>query len=246
MKRYNENFIDIKLTLNTVFVYSVRKSLQKSLDKCLNLFGGVLLDLGCGEMPYRQYLFDKNNKITKYIGVDIVSSEYHGFVKPDLIWDGKKIPVNDSMINTVIATELFEHIPNINNVLLEINRVLAKDGLLFFTIPFVWPLHEVPHDEYRYTPYSIEKKLRDASFREIVIKPLGDYNASLAQMMCIWVNNYRSSRNSSYMRNLFFKIILKMLVFPIIRILLKKDEKLNNQEYGENTMPTGFYGYAKK
>ncbi|HLP47644.1 MAG TPA: glycosyltransferase [Candidatus Kapabacteria bacterium] len=242
---YDPNFINIKLSPQTVFVYSVRKALQKAIDRNMHFFRGILLDLGCGEMPYRQYLLEKNKNITKYIGVDIDSNQYHQSVKPDLFWDGKKIDLINDSVETVMATELFEHISNIEEILAEIRRVLSVNGLLFFTVPFVWPLHETPYDEFRYTPYSLQRILTKSGFRDIVIEPLGGYNASLAQMLGIWITNNRGKSLTPLRRKMSEKFE-KYILYPVIENLLKRDAKLNIKTYGENTMPTGFYGYAKK
>jgi SAM-dependent methyltransferase len=245
LENYDENFINMKLSPDTIYVYTVRKLLQKAVDRNINKFKGILVDLGCGEMPYKQYILDKNKNITKYIGIDVDCNKYHQSIKPDLIWDGKKIELEDGEINTVIATELFEHLSNIEIVLEDIYRVLAKDGGLFFTVPFIWPLHETPHDEYRYTPYSLKRILEKAGFNDISITPLGGYNASLAQMLGIWIYNHRNKLNSIFKKRLFEKFE-KCVLYPIIKKLLKKDSTLSTDSYGENSMPTGFYGYAKK
>lgn len=247
MTEYNKNFINIQLSLDSVYFYSVRRLLQKAIDKNLGLFHGILLDLGCGEMPYRQYILDKNKSITKYIGVDIRQNKYHLSVKPDMFWDGRKIEIENEKVNTIISTELFEHIQNIEEVLMEIYRILSKDGVLFFTVPFIWPLHETPYDEYRYTPYFLKRILDKTRFNEILIVPLGNYNASLAQIICIWINNKRNDlRLSSIYKIKVFRWIEKNILYFIIKKLLKKDEELNIDYYGEGTMPTGFYVYAKK
>lgn len=245
MKKYNENFIDIKLTSETVFVYTVRKAIQKAIDTNIHLIRRVVLDLGCGEMPYKQYLLDRNTSITKYIGVDLAHSDYHKTVKPDLIWNGSKIKLKNKTVGTVLATELFEHISNLDIVLKEIKRVLSKKGKLIFTVPFIWPLHETPYDEYRYTPYSLNRYLTKVGFKNIMIVPLGGYNASLAQMLCIWISNFRLSIHSSFLKKMF-EIFEKNILYAIIKFLMKKDDGMNVNNYGENTMPTGFYGHAEK
>src|ERR1035437_2241040 len=169
MRKYNENFIDIRLSPSTVYVFSVRKLLQKAIDKNLVSFRGVLLDLGCGEMPYKQYILDNNKSVTKYIGADVDFSSYHRSVRPDLLWDGKKLNLADGSVDTVMATELFEHVKNLEEVLGEVHRVLKPGGTVFFTVPFVWPLHETPNDECRYTPYSLERALNKVDFNSIEI-----------------------------------------------------------------------------
>lgn len=245
MAKYNQNFIDIQLSRDTVYVYSVRRAIQKALDENLHLFRGQLIDLGCGEMPYRQYILDRNRNVIKYTGVDIDHSQYHQAVRPDLVWDGKTIRIGNESVDTVVATELFEHISNLEEILKEIHRILAKDGGLFFTVPFIWPLHETPYDEYRYTPYSLERTLKVAGFKDIVIKPMGGYNAALAQVFGFWMCN-RKNEIENKIKFKIFDRIEKYFFYPIIRKLLKWDNGLNHDTYGENSMPIGFYAYAKK
>ena len=240
--KYDPNFINIELNNDNVFVYSVRKSLQKALDKSINEFSGTLLDLGCGEMPYKQYILDNNKAIKKYIGVDVSFVSYHRSVEPDLYWNGSTIPIENNSVDTVIATELFEHIPNIEIVLKEIFRVLRKGGTLYFTVPFIWPLHETPFDEYRYTPYSLLRHLKNTGFNNNRIMSLGSYNAALAQILCIWTALKKGmTRNKS-----LFLCLEIILIFPLIKYLLNKDSKENIGQYSENTIPTGFYALIRK
>lgn len=242
---YDPNFLNIELKDSNVYVYSVRRSLHRALDKNLSVFNGVLLDLGCGEMPYKQYILDNNKNITKYIGIDIDFSKDHQSVKPDLYWDGKIIPLSDNSVDTVIATELFEHIPNVENILKEIFRVLKKGGILYFTVPFIWPLHETPFDEYRYTPYSLKRHLKNSKFENIKIETLGGYHAALAQMLCIWISNVKINIHSKLKQSLVY-ILQDVVIFPLINYLINKDLKVNNGEYSENTVPTGYFGLIRK
>jgi len=116
----NSDFIDTPLNGDTLYLYVVRRSLQAALDKNMHHCRGTVLDLGCGEMPYKDYLIGRNRNISHYIGVDINFSPDHQTTRPDLFWDGKSIPVADRSIDTVIATELFEHVSDLNLVLSEV------------------------------------------------------------------------------------------------------------------------------
>jgi ubiquinone/menaquinone biosynthesis C-methylase UbiE len=234
---YDKFFINIKLNKNTLLVYTVRKYLQKSLDKNINKFRGVLVDLGCGEQPYKQYILDNNPNVKKYICVDINFNTIHQSVKPDIYWDGKKIPIKSNTVDTVISTEFFEHISNIEVVLKEIHRILKKGGVLFFTVPFIWPLHEVPYDQYRYTPYSLTRHFNNSKFLKIEILPMSGHNAALAQMLCIWLYKSQILQNNSFI-NLFF--------FLLINKLIQKDESITFNEYSNNSIPIGFYGVVYK
>ena len=229
------NFIEPELTQHNLDLYLIRKSIKDSIVRNLPKFKGILLDLGCGEMPYRHYIL-ANSSVTKYIGMDIENPIYQKDTKPNLFWDGKKIPIEENSIDTIMATELFEHLPDIQSVLDEINRVLKPGGMLFFTVPFLWPLHDVPYDEYRYTPFALERHLKKAGLDSIEIKPYGGWNASLAQMLGLWLNRSGLQEND--------RIFLSEKFFPFYKQLIETD--IIPEEYTKGPMLPGFSGSAKK
>ena len=92
------------------------------------------------------------SRVEKYIGLDLKDNIYQ---KPDVEWDGRTIPLADNSIDCALAMEVLEHCPEPEVVLREALRVLKPGSSLFLTVPFVWPLHDVPHDEYRYTPFAL-------------------------------------------------------------------------------------------
>lgn len=243
--QYDPNYINMPLNNDTLFYYSVRTLLQRVVRDNLSDFKGVLLDLACGSMPYKQYILDNNKNITEYIGVDVnYVPEYKQF-KADLEWNGKIIPREDSSVDTIITTEFFEHIDNLEEVLLEARRVLKKEGVLFFTIPFIWPLHVTPHDQYRYTPYSLIRMLKKAGFENIHIGNLGGHHAALAQMICIWKNNYGTRLGSEIKRN-FFDFFSRIVLVPIVSLLMNRDKGFDRNYYEENFISPGWYGKIKK
>ncbi len=56
------------------------------------------------------------------------------------------MPFEDNVFDCAMATEVLEHCAYPEVTLFEVSRVLKKDGLFFFTVPFVWPLHDCPFD----------------------------------------------------------------------------------------------------
>lgn len=231
-----EKFIDISLTKSNLDIFYVRKSILKALKETLPHFEGKILDIGCGKMPYRNYILD-NSKVTEYIGLDIETAlVYDKEVRPDYLWDGIKMPFENSSFESAFGTEVLEHCPNPEIVLKEVNRVLKPNGTFFFTVPFLWNLHEVPNDEYRYTPFSLERHLTNSGFTNISIKATGGWNASLAQLLGLWVR--RSPMNS---RN---RKIFSFLLKPIISRLIKRDNL--PVEFKNGQMITGLYGTAQK
>ncbi|MDW8465858.1 MAG: class I SAM-dependent methyltransferase [Chloroherpetonaceae bacterium] len=232
MDKYDE-FLNPLCVPSKVELYTVRFSLLKAVKENISLFRGKLLDVGCGQMPYKSLILSNNPGVTEYIGLDI--GEYFGS-KPDLFWDGETIPLSDESVDCAMATELLEHCPNPAKVLSEIYRVLRPEGLLFFTVPFIWPLHLVPNDEYQYTPFSLRRLLAQAGFRDISIKALGGWDVSLAQMLSIWVR-YRPMRYR-------YRVILAYALTPVVKLLSVLDKKPSS--FTDNTMANGWYGVARK
>jgi SAM-dependent methyltransferase len=229
-------FINIPLKFNTLDLYHVRISIFNSINENLSLFNGTLIDIGCGKMPYREYLLENSN-IINYIGLDIKTAKvYDTNISPDYTWDGIKMPFENNQYDCAIATEVLEHCPDPKVILKETYRILKPGAPFIFTVPFLWPLHEVPHDEYRYTPFALNRILDECGFKKIEIKALGGWNASLAQMLALWV---RRSKMSKYSR-----FLLSRMLFPVYYFLIKTDKCPS--EFKERTMITGLCGIAYK
>ncbi len=199
-------------------LYVIRKALLRAIKEAAPELKGTLIDVGCGIQPYKELLLE-NSGIDTYIGVEWENSHYLQRVKPDKCWDGKTLPFDDDSADCCMATELFEHLASPEQVAADIFRVLKQDGTLFLTVPFLWPLHEIPNDEYRYTPFSIRRILVAAGFREenILIKATGGWYACLAQMIAHTLTEETS-------HGLTRKFLIRSSI-PLIRWLVKNDRR---------------------
>ncbi|MFG6687625.1 class I SAM-dependent methyltransferase [Mariniflexile sp. HNIBRBA6329] len=232
-----KDFTDIPFSINNLDRYIIRTAIFKALKETLPLFRGTLLDIGCGKMPYKNYILE-HSKVSTYTGLDIENAlEYDTDVKPDFTWDGKTMPFNTNSFDCAFATEVLEHCQEPEVVLSEVYRVLKPEGFFFFTVPFLWNLHEVPHDEYRYTPFSLRRHLENSGFNDIEIQATGGWHAAMAQMLGLWVRRSPMKAN----KRKYLSLILK----PIIRFLIKLD-KNTKIEFKDGQMITGLYGTAKK
>ncbi|WP_070098065.1 class I SAM-dependent methyltransferase [Solidesulfovibrio magneticus] len=215
--------------------YLVRKGILDRLNQAIPLFRGALLDVGCGQMPYREHILAQNPQITRYIGLDFATGKYADRRQPDLAWDGVSIPLPDGGADCAMATEVLEHCPDPASVLREIRRVLVPGGTLFFTTPFLWPIHDAPHDHYRYTPYALRRLLEEAEFTDVRVEALGGWNASLAQMLGLWLRRAPMDPESRdrLTRDLhpFFTELVRTDVIPT--------------DFSKNPMITGLSGTAR-
>lgn len=218
-------------------MYVMRTCIWKAVQACAPKFKGHLLDVGCGRKPYRRFLLD-NNYISEYTGLDIESAiVYEDDIKPDFIWDGKTMPFKDNSFDTLMATEVLEHCPDPKLIIYEMKRVMKPGGLIFFTVPFLWNLHEVPHDEYRYTPFALQRLFKECGLEEIELFAHGGWNMSMAQMIGMWV--VATKRGKKRNRWAF-------ILNPIVKKLMKKDLQQHPVQFTDGMMINGMYGMVRK
>ena len=231
----SDSFVNLKLSKHNLESYIVRSEIYKAVSNVMPLFSGKILDSGCGSMPYKNIILSNNDKVTNYIGLDIESGLNYENVNADFLWDGSIMPFEDSSFDVVISTEVMEHVPDPDSYLMEVKRVLKPGGMFFFTVPFLMSLHEVPNDYYRYTPFALEMIFKRVGFITITIKPMGGYNAAMAQMLGLWVNMYLWGRKKKMMR-----IIAK----PLIKYLYQNDKV--SLDFKKSTMIVGLSGTVIK
>lgn len=67
---------------------------------------------------------------------------------------------------------MLEHIYNYKNCVLEINRILKKNGVLVGVMPFIHKIHLDADDFHRYTQSSLNCMFREAGYSYFDIIPL--------------------------------------------------------------------------
>ena len=230
-------FLAPKLTLYQQDRFNARSSILLALTSQLPHFHGTFLDIGCGSQPYRSLITAPHSSVEQYIGMDLEGNPLSGYhqLRPDIFWNGLHILMEDASVDSAMATEVLEHCPDPAAVLREAYRVLRPGGFLFLTVPFLWPLHDVPYDEYPYTPFAMDRLLKGAGFGDVVLTPLGGWNASLAQMLALW--SVRSPMPP------WRRKLMTRLTRPIVAHLLKHDRI---PDLMSEPMITGLMGTARK
>lgn len=119
--------------------------LESSLRLCAPYVKGRLLDVGCGQRPYEKTFFAGAKE---YIGCDYLTDRS----RPDVVCSALDLTFPDNEFDTVVSTEVLEHVPDPQRAVREMYRVLKPGGHLILSTPQYWPRHEIPYDYFRY-PY---------------------------------------------------------------------------------------------
>jgi SAM-dependent methyltransferase len=135
-----------------------------------NFVRGRLLDLGCGKVPlfgaYREF-------VTEAICVDWANTpnrSQHLDFECDLT---QSLPFRDGEFDTIILSDVLEHLPEPAHLWNEMSRLLPAGGHALVNVPFFYWLHEEPHDYYRFTEFALRRLAHGAGLHIVFLDRIG-------------------------------------------------------------------------
>jgi SAM-dependent methyltransferase len=175
------------------------------------LFRGKVIDVG-GTKAFKAGYFDIENfsRDVKYLNSDHSTD-------PDYLCSAEEIFLPDCTFDTVIFSEVLEHLENPEIALSEIYRILRLEGVLVVTVPFMFKVHGAPNDYQRWTEYKLRKELLTVGFQEVSVEPLGGAFAVLADILKQLIGNLRIRSLQLIVGGLFLPI-----QYFLVEILDKK------------------------
>jgi SAM-dependent methyltransferase len=108
---------------------------------------GRLLDLGCGNQPFLPWYGPLVDEV-----VPVDAAPIPGVLVVDL---AAPLPFPDAHFDTVLCTQVLEHVDSPELAVAEIARVLRPGGHALVTVPFLYPTHEAPYDFQRFTHHGL-------------------------------------------------------------------------------------------
>jgi SAM-dependent methyltransferase len=150
------------------------------LDACLNAFSnemrGIVLDLG-GKRENKRGSFQPPEYEAQawwYLNLDWIT-------KPNMFADVTATPLKNASIDSILCTEVLEHLKDPQACVDEIHRLLRDDGLVFASTPFFYPVHADPYDFQRFTEDGLRHLFRE--FKAVEVYRMGGYFGVLG-LMC--------------------------------------------------------------
>lgn len=190
--------------LGAVFVnpfFFARRGLVREMADWLAAMHGDVLDVGCGRKPYRHLV-----PASHYVGADLDTAELREIGAADIFYDGGKIPVADQSFDSVLCSQVFEHIFTPAEFLAELHRVLRPGGELVLTTPFVWDEHSQPYDFGRYSSFGLCHLLETNGFEVVTHRKSCPDGRTLVQLASGYL--YKISRSGFRPANWLVQLLL--------------------------------------
>lgn len=116
---------------------------------------GILADVGCGDVPF---YFMYKDLVKENICIDWQEfNDRPSFLDYTVDLNKDKIPLESQSVDTVLCTDVLEHISNPDSLFSEMARILRPKGKLILTVPFMYWIHAAPHDHHRYTKFKLQE-----------------------------------------------------------------------------------------
>ena len=131
---------------------------------------GDLLDVGCGSQPFAHVFA---GQVSRYWGTDLAASPYLGEARLDAFARAEAQPFRAASFDTVLGLSMLTYLPEPGRMLAEAHRVLRPGGVLILEFTQMVPLHDEPHDYFRFTRFGAEHLLREAGFDPLETVPVG-------------------------------------------------------------------------
>ena len=196
---------------------------REIIEYSLKYISGKTLDLGAGSAKYRNII---KKKSSEYVTLDVIPGE-----NIDIVGDVLDLPFEDESFNTIISTQVLEHVEKPWIMVKEVRRVLKKNGICILTAPFLIPYHADPHDYFRYTTEGIKSLLRNENFEVLECDSYGRMFLVLSEFLhLLWFNPYKETKRGSWrinrlmvrMAQFFNKFSKNKIMYNSVYIIAKK------------------------
>ena len=127
-----------------------RRVTRRNLDRILGgiHLDGFTLEIGAAGAHYRR-LYERG------VRLNIAPTD------TDVQADAHALPFADAAFDNVVAIETFEHLREPRRAVAEIARVLKPGGRVLLSTRFCYPIHDAPHDYFRFTRFGLADLFAD-------------------------------------------------------------------------------------
>ncbi|MDF1835887.1 MAG: class I SAM-dependent methyltransferase [Alteraurantiacibacter sp. bin_em_oilr2.035] len=144
---------------------------------------GDLADIGCGKVPFYGMYRDRVEQITCIDWPQSPHETDHIDIPADL---NAPTSLADASFDTILSSSVLEHIWDHATFWDEMVRTLRPGGKMIMIVPFIYWLHEEPHDYFRWTRHAFAKACEE---RGLIIRELTPYGGGLDVLADLFVRS---------------------------------------------------------
>lgn len=206
---------------------------RKKLDSLISRYQtkNRVLEIGSrGQADYTKYFPNRIGvDIKEGKGVDVVASVYN-------------LPFKESEFDVILCISVLEHLENPQKAVNEMGRVLKRGGILIVAAPFLFPMHDVPNDYWRFTKYGLKYLFCKGFVIEELLADTtpGEMFANLLQRLA-YQTEMRLNKPSKFILHLLAYLLTKM---PKMTKNIFGDIRREVKE--EDAFSSGFFLVAKR
>jgi SAM-dependent methyltransferase len=145
VKSIHNFFLTLSKTLS-------RKNLHNFLDHQFAVIppGAIVANIGSGGKVEEQL-----RHWARKTGFEVRSMDIDNARGPDLVCDITQPHLPPESFDVLVIAEVLEHVTDPHAAARGIQHLLKPSGRVILTVPFLFPIHDRPHDYFRYTQYGL-------------------------------------------------------------------------------------------
>lgn len=195
---------------------------------------GLLADVGCGDVPYYHFYKDL---VSDNICVDWANTSFEtSFLDHYADLNSGLDFLQTGTFDTVLCTDVLEHIHRPEVLFSEMTRILKPGGHLILTVPFLYWVHDNPHDYHRYTHFKLREFCSHNKMEVVELNTYGGLPEILFDLVHKGYNYY----------NFPFKKVFYFLWERLGYFLSRRRFVVKLSNNSKATFPMGYVLVAKK
>jgi SAM-dependent methyltransferase len=189
---------------------------KRELRQLGSLAKGLVLDIGCSDQKFRNYL----NCDCNYIGLDYYDTVVRFYqTRPQIFGDAQALPIRNDSIDTIVLTDVLEHLPKPTQALDEVVRALRPGGKILISVPFLYPLHNVPYDFQRWTTYGLGQMVKSLNVKIVEHKHSGQPVETAVALTNIALSKLALDMLTRRNPIGFIVLVLALIAIPVLNLI---------------------------
>jgi len=111
--------------------------------------------------------------------------------EPNIVADICEIEFEEEF-DAIVMAEVLEHVQRPHIAVERVLAALKPGGKLILTVPFIFPIHDRPHDYFRYTKYGLQYLLGD--YNEVKIQEKNGWGEAIVVSLARFINTSNGHR----------------------------------------------------